>query len=91
MFIVNWRIALNANSTCAEDGSGCEVHVDFTGKRPGLVIFSAIVAVIVNWTSTIGIFLLTCESVVMRRTWILRVRPATSFSLRNYITDVAFL
>ncbi|CCA77444.1 hypothetical protein PIIN_11421, partial [Serendipita indica DSM 11827] len=70
---LNWRIQVSANDTCrieAED-AGCELHLDFTGRRPGLVKFAAILAVLVNWTSTIGIFLLTCESVVMRRTYIL--------------------
>jgi hypothetical protein len=48
-------------------------HIDFSGRRPGLVIFAAMVALVVNWTTTIGIFLITCESVVMQRTYILRV------------------
>jgi hypothetical protein len=30
------------------------------------------VALIVNWTTTTGIFLITCEAVVMRRTYILK-------------------
>jgi hypothetical protein len=71
---VNWRISAIANNTCGDDGSNCELHVDFTGKRPGLVIFAALIAVIVNWTTTMGIFLLTCEAVVMRRTYIFSVR-----------------
>jgi hypothetical protein len=72
--LVNWRITVNVNNTCSLDGSGCELHLNFTGKRPGLVVFSALIAVIVNWCSTIGIFLLTCESVVMRRSYIFTVR-----------------
>ncbi|PVG03770.1 hypothetical protein CPB86DRAFT_810345 [Serendipita vermifera] len=70
---LNWRISASVNNTCILDtiDAGCELHIDFVGKRPGLVVFSALIAIIVNWTSTIGIFLLTCESVVMRRTYIL--------------------
>lgn len=71
---LNWLISLNANDTCQVEAvfAGCEMHIDFTGRRPGLVKFACIVAVIVNWTSTIGIFLLTCEAVVMKRNYILR-------------------
>ncbi|CAG7855027.1 SubName: Full=Uncharacterized protein {ECO:0000313/EMBL:CCA74385.1} [Serendipita indica DSM 11827] len=70
---LNWRIQLAANNTCdlAPVDAGCELHLDFTGRRPPLVKFAAILAVMINWASTIGIFLLTCESVVMRRTYIL--------------------
>ncbi|KAG8770419.1 hypothetical protein FRC20_002107 [Serendipita sp. 405] len=71
---LNWRIRVeNSNNTCDYSGefAGCELHVDFTGKRPLLVKFAAILAVLVNWTSTIGIFLLTCEAVIMRRVHIL--------------------
>jgi hypothetical protein len=51
----------------------CVQHIDVTGRRPGLVIFAAMVALVVNWTTTIGIFLITCEAVIMQRTHILRV------------------
>ncbi|CAG7855206.1 SubName: Full=Uncharacterized protein {ECO:0000313/EMBL:CCA75632.1} [Serendipita indica DSM 11827] len=70
---LNWRIQLAANDTCEVEAieAGCELQLNFTGRRPALVRFAAILAVLVNWTSTIGIFLLTCESVVMRRTYIL--------------------
>ncbi|PVG03781.1 hypothetical protein CPB86DRAFT_748230 [Serendipita vermifera] len=69
---LNWRISASIKNTCEQDGVGCELHIEFTGRRPDLVVFAAIVAVIVNWASTIGIFLITCESVIMRRTYILR-------------------
>ncbi|KAG8832261.1 hypothetical protein FRC17_001658 [Serendipita sp. 399] len=70
---LNWRITLKSNNTCNYGGEfeGCELHIDFSGRRPILVKFAAILAVVVNWTSTIGIFLLTCEAVIMRRVHIL--------------------
>lgn len=70
---LNWRIRLTANNTCEFSAvdAGCELHLDFTGRRPPLVKFAAILAALINWASTIGIFLLTCESVIMRRTYIL--------------------
>ena len=52
-------------------------HIDFVGRRPGLVIFATMIGVIVNWTTTLGIFLITCEAVVMKRTYILKVRRDT--------------
>ena len=71
---MNWRIQVVANDTCqlVAPDAGCELHLEFTGRRPSLVKFAAIVAVIVNWTSTISIFLLTSEAVIMRRTYILK-------------------
>ncbi|KAG8805197.1 hypothetical protein FRC18_006805, partial [Serendipita sp. 400] len=71
---LNWRIRVQrSNVTCGygDEFEGCELHLYFTGKRPLLVKFAAILAVIVNWTSTIGIFLLTCEAVIMHRFHIL--------------------
>ncbi|KAG8793490.1 hypothetical protein FRC17_008446, partial [Serendipita sp. 399] len=70
---LNWRISLTSNNTC-EWGTafdGCELHIDFTGRRPMLVKFAAVLAVLVNWMSTIGIVLLTCEAVFLRRLHIL--------------------
>ncbi|KAG8832260.1 hypothetical protein FRC17_001657 [Serendipita sp. 399] len=72
---LNWRITLQSNNTCNLGGElkSCELHLEFTGRRPTLVKFAAVLAVLVNWTSTIGIFLLTCEAVIMRRLHILSV------------------
>ncbi|KAG8826798.1 hypothetical protein FRC17_008101 [Serendipita sp. 399] len=70
---LNWRISLTPNNTCLVDGEfeGCELHLSFTGKRPPLVRFAALLAVLVNWLSTIGIFVLTSEAVIMGRMYIL--------------------
>ncbi|KAG8751291.1 hypothetical protein FRC14_008007 [Serendipita sp. 396] len=70
---LNWRMTLAVNNTCLFDGefAGCELHLDFIGKRPDLVRFAAILAIIVNWLSTIGIFLLTSEAAIMGRLHIL--------------------
>jgi hypothetical protein len=73
LLLVNWRISAKVNNTCEFENTGCELHIDFTGRRPGLVIFAALVAVIVNWALTISIFLLTSESVIMRRSYIFAV------------------
>lgn len=76
---LNWRITLEENNTCNppdDDSSavpfGCELHLTLTGTRPPLVRFAAIVAAIVNWLTTTGIFLIVCESVILKRTYILR-------------------
>ncbi|KIM32282.1 hypothetical protein M408DRAFT_326899 [Serendipita vermifera MAFF 305830] len=70
----NWRITAATNDTCSVPGAeaGCELHIDFSGKRPGLVVFAAMVALIVNWLITAAIFLVTGEAVVMRRVHILK-------------------
>ncbi|KAG8814323.1 hypothetical protein FRC17_001198 [Serendipita sp. 399] len=71
---LNWRISLTPNNTCLVQGTefeGCELHLSFTGKRPPLVRFAALLAVLVNWLSTIGIFVLTSEAVIMGRMYIL--------------------
>ncbi|KIM25660.1 hypothetical protein M408DRAFT_73969, partial [Serendipita vermifera MAFF 305830] len=46
--------------------------LDFHVRRPGLVIFATIIAVVVNWLSTIFIFIMTCEGVIMRRTHVIQ-------------------
>ncbi|KIM32283.1 hypothetical protein M408DRAFT_326900 [Serendipita vermifera MAFF 305830] len=70
----NWRITASTNDTCSlpEADAGCELHIDFAGKRPALVIFAAMVALIVNWLITVAIFLVTGEAVVMHRVHILK-------------------
>ncbi|KAG8805611.1 hypothetical protein FRC18_006586, partial [Serendipita sp. 400] len=70
---LNWRITLTSNNTCLFEGEfeGCELHIDFRGKRPDLVRFAAMLAVVVNWLSTFGIFVLTCEAAIMGRLHIL--------------------
>jgi hypothetical protein len=47
-------------------------HVVFTCRRPSLVIFSAITAVVINWIITVFIFAMTCEGVVMGRVGIIK-------------------
>jgi len=66
--LLNWRITATSKDTCHfVDTPGCELHIDFHCRRPGLVTFSAVVAIIVNWFSTILIFIMTCEVVVIGR------------------------
>ncbi|CCA73126.1 hypothetical protein PIIN_07080 [Serendipita indica DSM 11827] len=47
---LNWCIRASANDTClVEDiNAGCELHLDFTGRRPSLVKFAALLAVTFN-------------------------------------------
>ncbi|KAG8860698.1 hypothetical protein FRC20_011572 [Serendipita sp. 405] len=50
----------------------CHMTVNFIGRRPPLLIFCAIAAVAVNWTCAIFIFILTCEAIIMRRSYMLQ-------------------
>ncbi|PVF99451.1 hypothetical protein CPB86DRAFT_813834 [Serendipita vermifera] len=45
----------------------CHLRLDLFAMRPPIVKFAAVISVIVNWTSTFFIFILTCEVLVMRR------------------------
>ncbi|PVG03817.1 hypothetical protein CPB86DRAFT_869219 [Serendipita vermifera] len=75
--LMNWRISTKYNNTCSnvtEYGSlvwtamgSCGLHVRFKARRTGLVKFACVVAVIINWFSTVFIFIMTCEGVIMRR------------------------
>jgi hypothetical protein len=44
-----------------------EQKLEFVARRPPIVKFAAVLSVIVNWTSTFFIFILTCEVIIMRR------------------------
>lgn len=55
--------------------------VMLTASRPPLVRFAVAMAVIVNWTSTLFIFILTCESLIMRRGWMLSVSTSKRWTL----------
>jgi len=79
---LNWRFNMEWTDTCRGNGDmvptnrstlvdNCHLDVQLTARRPGLVIFAAIVAVVVNWLSTILVFVLTCESIIMRRGYML--------------------
>ncbi|KAG8846428.1 hypothetical protein FRB91_000823 [Serendipita sp. 411] len=85
---LNWRIAPEINNTCLGtdpaatidlgtlDGNtlppSCHLKIEFEATRPLVVIICAITAVIVNWTCTIFIFIITCETVFMRRGYMLQ-------------------
>jgi len=69
-----WRYSIFADTEFRRAPCSFFQHIDFEGRRPGLVIFATMVALVVNWTTTLGIFLITCEAVVMRRAYILKVR-----------------
>ncbi|KIM23778.1 hypothetical protein M408DRAFT_27605 [Serendipita vermifera MAFF 305830] len=49
----------------------CNLDIEIIATRPPLVQFAAILAVFVNWISTMFIFVLTAESLVMRRGFML--------------------
>lgn len=79
---LNWRFTYEFNNTCASDhiqdyhdestfNEGCHLKIDFIGSRPPVVVFAAVSAVIVNWTSALFIFILTCEAIVLRRKYML--------------------
>ncbi|KIM32284.1 hypothetical protein M408DRAFT_216300 [Serendipita vermifera MAFF 305830] len=92
----NWRITASTNDTCSLPGAdaGCELHIDFSGKRPALVIFAAMVALIVNWLITAAIFLVTGEAVIMRRVHILKILfvqmiPPLACLLGRYLRNVS--
>ncbi|KAI5888308.1 uncharacterized protein SCHCODRAFT_02601887 [Schizophyllum commune H4-8] len=64
----NWKITAASHTTCRDlDSAYCELHVDFRVRRPGLVKFTVIAVLVVNWLSTIVIFLLTGEALLLRR------------------------
>jgi len=72
--IMNWRVSANTNNTCANlttNLQSCELQINFIVKRPSLVITATIIAVVVNWLSTIFIFIMTCEGVILRRTQVI--------------------
>ncbi|PVF92384.1 hypothetical protein CPB86DRAFT_744380 [Serendipita vermifera] len=78
--IMNWRVTIDVNNTCTSYSDGsvswvatgpCGLTLTFNARRPGLVKFACIVAVLVNWLSTISIFVMTCEGVVMRRSQVI--------------------
>ncbi|KIM25659.1 hypothetical protein M408DRAFT_25987 [Serendipita vermifera MAFF 305830] len=79
--LLNWRVSANRVNTCTNSTSPsvnftqsdpCELKIDFDVRRPGLVIFATIIAVTVYWLSTIFIFIMTCEGVIMRRTHVIQ-------------------
>ncbi|PVF99450.1 hypothetical protein CPB86DRAFT_756553 [Serendipita vermifera] len=55
------------NSTLEDAVVPCRMKIDIIATRPPLVKFAAILSLIVNWTSTFFVFVLTCEVIVMRR------------------------
>ncbi|KAL1741121.1 hypothetical protein HDZ31DRAFT_67239 [Schizophyllum fasciatum] len=69
----NWKIAETSNATCrGPDPQFCELHVELYISRPGLVKFSVIAVVLVNWLSTIVIFMLTGEALLVGRLHIVK-------------------
>ncbi|KAG8854969.1 hypothetical protein FRB91_002859 [Serendipita sp. 411] len=79
---LNWRISYTFNNTCPspsaldyEHGEAwpayCYLDIHFDAVRPPLVIFAAVTAVVVNWTCTLFIFILTSEAIIMRRGYML--------------------
>jgi hypothetical protein len=66
--------------------------VTINGGRPPLVKFAAVMAVIVNWTSTLFIFVMTCESLLMRRGYMLSVSsnltPVLTFCFPRFFCNI---
>ncbi|KAG8776563.1 hypothetical protein FRB91_000797 [Serendipita sp. 411] len=85
---LNWVFIPEVNNTCAGNDRlatldfgtldentlppSCHIKIVFRGMRPLVVIICAITAVAVNWTCAIFIFVLTCETVFMRRSYMLQ-------------------
>ncbi|KAL1744574.1 hypothetical protein HDZ31DRAFT_63946 [Schizophyllum fasciatum] len=66
--LLNWKITATSHTTCRDlDSTFCELHVDFAVRRPGLVKFTVVAVLVVNWLSTIVIFLITGEALLLRR------------------------
>ncbi|PVG03820.1 hypothetical protein CPB86DRAFT_869221 [Serendipita vermifera] len=96
--LMHWRITLVSKNTCVKrDSEGtswvwatpnpCRLDLRFTAERTSLVKFATVVSVTVNWISTIFIFIMTCEGVIMQRFQILMapqllaVCPTSLFAL----------
>ncbi|KAG8811527.1 hypothetical protein FRC17_002412 [Serendipita sp. 399] len=80
---LNWRFTLKTENKCELNQTthwsdelsmpdSCHLEVTLIGQRPPLLIFCAIAAVVVNWTCAVFIFILTCEAIVMRRSYMLQ-------------------
>ncbi|KAG8840847.1 hypothetical protein FRB91_001764 [Serendipita sp. 411] len=80
---LNWRFNYEYKDECelsdtADWGipdslpKSCHLEVTLIGKRPPLLIFCAVAAVFVNWTCALFIFILTCEAIIMRRSYMLK-------------------
>ncbi|KAG8749978.1 hypothetical protein FRC14_000910 [Serendipita sp. 396] len=81
---LNWRFDYRYEDACAVDWTkvnpddistypkNCHLEVTFWASRPPLLIFCAVAAVFVNWTCALFIFILTCEAIIMRRSYMLR-------------------
>ncbi|KAL1679610.1 hypothetical protein EV122DRAFT_209481 [Schizophyllum commune] len=67
--ILNWRIKAESTCTCRDTDSFeyCDLHINFNVRRPTIVKFTVIAVVIVNWLSTLAIFFLTGETLLLRR------------------------
>jgi len=64
--IINWKFTLTPYNSCTNIDTHCNMLVMITASRSGLVVFACIVAVVVNWLSTIFIFVMTMEGVIMQ-------------------------
>ncbi|KAG8775604.1 hypothetical protein FRC15_000437 [Serendipita sp. 397] len=83
---LNWRFSFDFTNTCSGDDPNaiidytnitslppfCHTKIEFDGSRPPLLIFCAVAAVVVNWTCALFIFILTCEAIIMRRSYMLQ-------------------
>ncbi|KAG8840419.1 hypothetical protein FRB91_006112 [Serendipita sp. 411] len=82
--VLNWRFNYKYKDLCKFDydhligddintyPQNCHLEVTFSAARPPLLIFCAVAAVFVNWTCALFIFILTCEAIVMRRSYMLQ-------------------
>ncbi|KAG8811526.1 hypothetical protein FRC17_002411 [Serendipita sp. 399] len=85
---LNWRFTFEFDNTCGgPEGTStidyttpnvstlprfCHTKIEFDGVRPPLLIFCAVAAVLVNWSCALFIFVLTCEAIIMRRSYMLQ-------------------
>ncbi|KAL1699699.1 hypothetical protein EV121DRAFT_215684, partial [Schizophyllum commune] len=66
--LLNWRINAQSNCTCYDpDSEYCDLRISFRVRRPTIVKFIVTAVVLVNWLSTLAIFFLTGEPLLLRR------------------------
>ncbi|KAL1695227.1 hypothetical protein GGG16DRAFT_45653, partial [Schizophyllum commune] len=66
--LLNWRINAQSYCTCDDpDSDYCDLRINFRVRRPTIVKFIVTAVVLVNWLSTLAIFFLTGEPLLLRR------------------------
>ncbi|KAG8817827.1 hypothetical protein FRC19_011125 [Serendipita sp. 401] len=76
-YALNWKFEYDYQNSCGRLDPNtltpfCHIEVNFIGTRSGVVIICAMITLVVNWTCASFIFILTCETVFMGRSYILQ-------------------